>query len=75
MFLVVESVHLNLEFDIGSCNFFEFTLEFNEDILSAISDVPVNNEILLRPCLVHPKNQKNFKIPHHIEFCGTCIEH
>ena len=26
-------------------------------------------------CLVHPKNQKLFKILRHIESCGTCMEH
>ena len=27
------------------------------------------------PCLVHPENQKVFKISRHIESCGTCMEH
>ena len=30
---------------------------------------------ILRPCLVHPENQKIFKIPHHIESCSTCMKH
>ena len=29
----------------------------------------------LRPCLVDPKNQKNFRIFRHIESSSTCIEH
>ena len=29
----------------------------------------------IRPCLVHPKIQKLFKISHHIESCGICMEH
>ena len=29
----------------------------------------------LRPCLVHPENQKVFKIPCHIESFNTCIKH
>ena len=29
----------------------------------------------LRPCLVHPKRQKVFKIPRHIESCGTYMKH
>jgi len=29
----------------------------------------------LRPCLVHPKKQKVFKIPRHIESCGTRMKH
>ena len=28
-----------------------------------------------RPCLVHPEIQKVFKIPCHIESCGTCMNH
>ena len=28
-----------------------------------------------RPCLVHPENQKVFKISRHIESCGTCMKH
>ena len=28
-----------------------------------------------RPCLVHPKNQKLFKIFRHIESCGTYMKH
>jgi len=31
--------------------------------------------IRLRPCLVHPENQKVFKILRHIESCGTCMKH
>ena len=31
--------------------------------------------ILLWPCLVQLKNQKLYKIFHHIEFCGICIKH
>ena len=27
------------------------------------------------PGLVHPKKQKVFKIPCHIESCGTCMKH
>ena len=27
------------------------------------------------PCLVHPENQKVFKILCHIEFFGTCMKH
>ena len=27
-----------------------------------------------RPCLVHPKNQKLFKISRHIESFGTCMK-
>jgi len=29
----------------------------------------------VRPCLVHPKKQKVFKIHRHIESCGTCMKH
>jgi len=29
----------------------------------------------LRPCLVHPKNQKVFKILRHIESFNKCIKH
>jgi hypothetical protein len=29
----------------------------------------------LRPCLLHLKNQKKFKILGHIESCGTYMEH
>ena len=29
----------------------------------------------LRPCLVHPENQKVFKILRHIESCVTCMKH
>ena len=29
----------------------------------------------LGPCLVHPENQKVFKISRHIESCGTCMKH
>ena len=28
-----------------------------------------------RPCLVHPENQKVFKISRHIESCNTCMKH
>jgi len=28
----------------------------------------------LRPCLVHPKNQKVYKISRHIESCGICMK-
>jgi len=28
-----------------------------------------------RPCLVQPEIQKVFKIPRHIESCGTCMNH
>ena len=28
-----------------------------------------------RPCLDTPKNQKLYKIPHHIESYGTCMKH
>jgi hypothetical protein len=35
----------------------------------------LENEKWVRPGLVHPKNQKLFKISCHIESCGTCIEH
>ena len=31
--------------------------------------------LLLRPCLVHLKNKKLFKIVCHIESCATCIKH
>jgi hypothetical protein len=27
------------------------------------------------PCLVHPENQKIFKISRHFESCGTCMKH
>ena len=39
----------------------------------AISDFPFI--FILRPCLVHPKIQKVFKIPRHIKSCGTCMKH
>ena len=29
----------------------------------------------LGPCLVHPENQKVFKILCHIESCGTCMKY
>jgi len=34
-----------------------------------------NQARILRPCLVHPKIQKVFKIPCHIESCGICMKH
>jgi len=30
---------------------------------------------LVWPCLVHPEIQNVFKIPCHIESCGTCMKH
>ena len=30
-------------------------------------------KLQLRPCLVSTKNQKLFKISHHIKFYGTCM--
>jgi len=30
---------------------------------------------ILRPRLVHPENQKVFKIPCHIKSCDTCMKH
>ena len=32
-------------------------------------------EIQVGPCLVHPKNQKIFKILRHIESYSTCMKH
>jgi len=29
----------------------------------------------IKPCLDTPKNPKLYKIPHHIESCGSCMEH
>jgi len=31
--------------------------------------------IFVRPCLVHPENQKVFKILRHIVSFGTCMKH
>jgi len=40
------------------------------------NQTPPNLRLLfLRPCLVHTKNQKLFKISRHIESCGTCMKH
>jgi len=33
------------------------------------------NSMLLGPCLVHPENQKVFKISRHIESYGTYMKH
>jgi len=41
--------------------------------LTKWKDGPIYSK--LGPCLVHPKNQKVFKILCHIESCGTCMKH
>jgi hypothetical protein len=35
----------------------------------------VKTAVVLKPCLVYPKNLKVFKILRHIESCGTCMKH
>ena len=42
--------------------------------LAKVSKVAKQNKDF-RPCLVHPKNPKLFKISRHIKSYGTCIEH
>jgi len=32
------------------------------------------NVLTLRLCLDTPKNPKLYKIPYHIEYCGTCMK-
>jgi len=51
-------------------------LEFSLNLTACpLTSLIITLAMLSGPCLVHPEIQKVFKIPRHIESCGTCMKH
>jgi hypothetical protein len=72
---VLWTMRNSIIFDNGNCNLSLWRRRFREELDLVCIKANEKRRASLRPCLVHPENQKVFKIPRHIESCGTCMKY